>query len=1107
MALIPAGTFQMGDSKGDGYADELPLHTVTLDSFYIGKYEVTNGQYCQYLNSALGQGLITVTSGLVYQAGSGTSYPYCDTSTSSSDSQIVYSDGVFSVGTKGGRDMSNDPMVQVSWYGSVAYCNWRSQQEGKEQCYDLSTWECDFTKHGYRLPTEAEWEYAARGGLSGKRFPWGDTITHSQANYYSNSSYSYDISPTRGYHPAWNDGVYPFTSPVGSFSANGYGLCDMTGNVWEWGNDWYGSYSSSPQTNPTGPTSGSYRVLRGGSWYGLVSYYCRVAFRGYYFPNVQNITYGFRVVLVGESPTTVTIWGTVYNAASNTTTIPDADVTANGTTVKTDAGGQYQITDLPPGDITVTVNKVGYVQNITTVFCPEPGHTYQIDFGLYADVELIGLEVVQTIQNWQNDVLLIEGKKTYVRAHVKSKSNPPMSVKAGLRVKRNGEILQSEQNFVATCTAEPDPQRQWSNSLNFELKPEWCSGTLELTVIGEGIECSETAGPIAGDCSAQVTFIQSPKLKVVVFDAPWRGLDMQLHTVDSTELQKAGAALLDIYPINNLNSLDIKTDSLPPIGPIIPNGDIFKMNTNVSLNTKWCLDCWQSGECSSLYYGVTPDIQAGGKAAFSGLVASGEAARYVMAHELGHCLGRPHSTNNWVVGPCWELAMTTEIFPYIYNINGQMRATMGYMDLGENRLIYGLDTSSSTPIVQYPNINFELMSYCDPGNRWISDYTYERILIGINTKFGSSTRMQHAESRTSETQCYLVVRGMVNFDNNTAELSPFTYISNPIVVPSEPNIGDYTLELLDGSDHLIISVNFQPMEYTVDSSEDSRFGSFIIPVPADPNIKRAIVIHDANAIGSITASNNPPTVQVLSPNGGEVFDGNQLTIEWIGNDLDGDNLTYVVNYSSDGGGTWKTIAVDWPDPNLTIERKFIKATNMGLIRVIASDGFNTATDESDSVFTVLNNAPEVVLFRPETNAIFDANQPILFEASALDREDGRLNDSNLVWTSSIDGSLGTGSVLTRDSNSLSRGYHTITVTATDSGGLTASTSVNIWVGITPADLTGNSKVDFIDYAILANQWQLPPGTPSADIAPPPTGDGIVNLQDLALMAEYWLTGF
>ena len=302
IAYIPAGTFQMGDSFNENDSDELPVHTVTLDFFYMCKYEVTNGHYCQYLNSALGQDLITVISGVVYKAGSGTSYPYCETSTSNSYSQIAYISGVFRVRTKGGRDMSDDPMVEVSWYGAAAYCNWRSQQEGKEPCYNLSTWECDFTKNGYRLPTEAQWEYAARGGLSGKRFPWGDTISHIQANYFSHWSegypvYPYDVNPTQGYHPIWSsDMISPYTSEVGSFPANGYELYDMAGDAWEWCNDWYGLYSSSPQTNPTGPTSGSSHVLRGGDWHSAAGI-CRVADRGYHAPSFTTRYVGFRLAL------------------------------------------------------------------------------------------------------------------------------------------------------------------------------------------------------------------------------------------------------------------------------------------------------------------------------------------------------------------------------------------------------------------------------------------------------------------------------------------------------------------------------------------------------------------------------------------------------------------------------------------------------------------------------------------------------------------------------------------------------------------------------------------------------------------------------------------
>ena len=281
LVLIPGGTFQMGDNFDEGHSDEQPVHTVTIDSFYMGAKEVTNAQYCRFLNSSP----VKVVKGIehvVYSASdSSNSYPYCTLSSYFSHSQIAHSTGVFTARTKDGRNMSNDPVVEVSWYGAKAFCNY----------------------YGYRLPTEAEWEYAARGGLSGTRFPWGDTISHSQANYESSARYSYDVSPTRGYHPAYDGGIIPYTAPIGSFAPNGYGLYDMAGNVWEWCHDWYSEtyYSVSPTNNPTGPGLGTVHVLRGGGWY-IYPSFCRVANRIGAFPGEPSISYGFRVALdLGDS--------------------------------------------------------------------------------------------------------------------------------------------------------------------------------------------------------------------------------------------------------------------------------------------------------------------------------------------------------------------------------------------------------------------------------------------------------------------------------------------------------------------------------------------------------------------------------------------------------------------------------------------------------------------------------------------------------------------------------------------------------------------------------------------------------------------------------------
>ena len=252
MALIPAGSFQMGDSFNEGVSEERPMHTVSVSAFYMDKYEVTRDLWDEVNTWAIAHG--------------------------------------YGISTGLGK-AANHPVHSVNWYDAVKWCNARSEKEGRVPAYytDAALTQVYRTESkatyarwdaGFRLPTEAEWEKAARGGATGHRFSWADTdtITHSHANYLSGSQYSYDVSPTRSFHPTFNDGVRPYTSPAGSFAPNGYGLYDMTGNVWEWCGDWFSGYSSGSQTDPRGPASGSRRVNRGGGW-SSNAIGCRTAYR------------------------------------------------------------------------------------------------------------------------------------------------------------------------------------------------------------------------------------------------------------------------------------------------------------------------------------------------------------------------------------------------------------------------------------------------------------------------------------------------------------------------------------------------------------------------------------------------------------------------------------------------------------------------------------------------------------------------------------------------------------------------------------------------------------------------------------------------------------
>jgi formylglycine-generating enzyme required for sulfatase activity len=242
---ISAGSFMRGDSNdGGGYKDEDPTNQVYVKEFAMDLNLVTLAQWKTVYQWA-------ITNGYAFR----------------------YTGTAVTIGC---------PVQSINWYDAVKWCNARSQWSKLQPCYytdtnlsavykqgeiKLAASNVNWTNSGYRLPTEAEWEKAARGGLNGQRFPWGNTIDHNQALYTSPGSLAlYDLGPKNTYSA--------HEGQVGVYRANAYGLYDMAGNTKEWCWDWYATnyYSSGlSYTNPTGPTYGTMRVLRGGSWSDVAS--------------------------------------------------------------------------------------------------------------------------------------------------------------------------------------------------------------------------------------------------------------------------------------------------------------------------------------------------------------------------------------------------------------------------------------------------------------------------------------------------------------------------------------------------------------------------------------------------------------------------------------------------------------------------------------------------------------------------------------------------------------------------------------------------------------------------------------------------------------------
>ena len=297
-ASIPAGSFEMGDHHGfvdpAHPSDELPVHTVSLSAFDLATTLLTGAEYRDFLNAAMARKLIEVRAGQVF--GVGGTQVYCDTHTADPGSRIEWTGTAFAI--RDHRELH--PVTGIRWLGAVAYCNWASERDGLKPCYDLASGVRDSSANGYRLPTEAEWEYAARGGLNNpyRVFPWGDDANQdgTLANWAGTT------------HP-YATGDAPWTTPVGFYNGethaksdfgwpgsqttfatrdnrNGYGLSDMSGNVWQWVNDWYAKdyyafcVANNVVTNPPGPLQGDsmpdgqpYRGLRGGNWFNGQEYF------------------------------------------------------------------------------------------------------------------------------------------------------------------------------------------------------------------------------------------------------------------------------------------------------------------------------------------------------------------------------------------------------------------------------------------------------------------------------------------------------------------------------------------------------------------------------------------------------------------------------------------------------------------------------------------------------------------------------------------------------------------------------------------------------------------------------------------------------------------
>ena len=355
--------------------------------------------------------------------------------------------------------------------------------------------------------------------------------------------------------------------------------------------------------------------------------------------------------------------------------------------------------------------------------------------------------------------------------------------------------------------------------------------------------------------------------------------------------------------------------------------------------------------------------------------------------------------------------------------------------------LYGFDVETQAV---YPPWYKDNMTYCQP--EWITDRTYE----GLHYRIVWEWEHPLAQARPAATQEYLAVFGQINTATDEVTLDAFYRVPDGWDVLGRVP-GEYSIRLLGAGGETLADYPFTPKSTHVEpgpacgASAQAEAEALIAEyVPWVAGTARIVVVHGAQELASRPVSAHVPQVTLVSPNGGEVLDGPQIGLRWSASDADGDPLTFALDYSVDGGAQWRAVRHGITATHLLLDAAQIPGTTAGKFRVIASDGVNTAQDETDGTFTVPDKAPLVEITSPPDGAAYIPGQPVALIAVAIDLEDGTLGDAALAWTSSLSGTVGTGQMV--HVTDFITGTHVITVTATDSGGHQTAAARTITVG-------------------------------------------------------------
>jgi hypothetical protein len=653
------------------------------------------------------------------------------------------------------------------------------------------------------------------------------------------------------------------------------------------------------------------------------------------------------------------------------------------------------------------------------------------------DMHVDAIEVTQAIQDLNNSVDLVAGKRTYVRVHASSPANVP-DVFATLSGRRGfiqlAPIL-NPGNPGSDITVRTIPDRgQINDSFWFELPSSWTTaGNLTLTARLDPNGAKFDPDTSDNIQSITVNFKDTPPLRLRLVNVQYTS-GGNTYLAANFHLDSLESWLRRAYPINSLQ-VSRQTFVYPTNG--LPNVDT--LHGWLAL-IKLFRILFNGEDGRVVYYGVVDDgggFMRGKAADIPSTIAAGPTGTdtwgwdfdgsyndWYGGHEIGHTRGRFHA----------EFCGAGDGAAYPYT-GGRISPS-----LSGNTAIYGFDIT--TRAIYGPSWK-DVMTYCD--NQWVSDFTYEGIrsyLVGSGMSSVSALEKVSADE-------FLAVMGLADLEANTANLESVYKIAQSAAVEL-PEPGEWELALVDGSSTDLAVYPFQP-DLLTDAEESPGMPAVIAEIiPWAAGAVRVEIRRQGALITSRDASANAPSVNLTSPVDGAVLPEGPFLVTWEGSDLDGDALSYSLLYSNDGGLTWQTLATGLADQQLELDTNDLPGGS-AMLRVLVSDGFLSGQDTSGAI-SLPTHAPDVQIVLPEADQIFFPTQQVTLQGSAYDLEDGMLDDSAFVWESSLDGVLGAGATL--NTSELTTGVHVLTLTATDSDLQSAQVQRTITIAVESAPEPG-----------------------------------------------------